>query len=434
MNTDELVSSEGTVKLSSSRVRTKAVPNIMCTMALIAIGCTPYLDYNVSNAVKLFLFILWLLSTAFIHVFTGREKGFNIVVGFSIFLALQLLYSIIGVSRELVFFLANCHIYVIPVSIVYIYHYYNPREIKFLWIFLVIIFGVNLLDNIWMGMTQGEMVFRNTEERLATNAGSTSFVVGSTLLIPILYIATRKSQKRKTKIYLSLYTIALLYYISFLNTRATSLIVFLFIVLGYFLIEISREKPLSRTHLLFRLILILICVLFFASSVLNFFLDVFSDNVRMLSRIEDLSYIMSEGDLSQLDEGSLYIRSILWMASINTFFGSFHNFLFGVGEVAMEMDVYSLLSHGVGNHSEFFDLAARYGIVGVLIFYYIIKNTWRFFVGLTKDEKMKNYLYVFLLGVLFMGFVNGLTKALTTMLIIYFMLALTVILIEKKEI
>ena len=167
---------------------------------------------------------------------------------------------------------------------------------------------------------------------------------------------------------------------------------------------------------------------------LNLFADVFSENMRMMSRIEDLAFVADSGSTGDLDEGSLYTRSILWMASINTFVSSVQNFLFGVGESVYETDVYSLLAKGVGNHSEFFDMAARYGVIGIIIYYFIIKNSVRFFSLLTKDEKIKDYMFIIFIGIMLFGIVNNLSKGVTTFIMIYLIFPITIELLNKKAI
>ena len=184
------------------RVRAMAWPNILCTMALITIGCTPYLGYNVSNLLKLIIAIFWLLSTFLLHPFTGKEKGFAIVIGFSVYLVLQLLYSLFGISREMAFFLARLHIYIIPMATVYMARYYNICEIKLLWLFFLLVFAVNLVSNIFIGLTQGENAFRVTDDTVNTNAGSTAFVVGCMLLIPALWIVLRSCKSKTLKVML----------------------------------------------------------------------------------------------------------------------------------------------------------------------------------------------------------------------------------------
>lgn len=416
------------------RVRGAALPNILCMMALIAIGCTPYLGYNVSNAVKLVLAILWVLSTFVLHSFSSKERGFQIVVFFSVYLILQLLYSLIGVSRELPFFLARFHIYVIPMAMVYIASHYNIREIKLLWQFFLVVFGLNLADNIFIGLTQGEYAFRVTEDTVNTNAGSTAFVVGCMLLIPILWMVFRSCSGRIQKCLVLLFIAALAYYILFLNTRATALVILTVIILGFLLIELSKKKRLTKGKLVVRMLIVVGLAALMMGPIFSMLSDAFSENMRMMSRIEDLSFVMENGDANQLDEGSLATRIILWTASINTFFSSIPHFLFGVGESVIETDVFSLLAHGVGNHSEFFDLAARYGLLGIVIYYYIIKNTYNFMNGLSVDVRVKDYILSFLIGVMLFGFANNLSNNLTTMLLIYFMLPMTIILINNKAI
>ena len=428
MNASNTTIKEGT------RVRAVVWPNLLCMMLLIAIGCTPYLGYNVSNFFKLLIAIFWVFTTFILHSFTGKEFGFSIVAGFLFYFVLQLLYSMIGVSREILFFLARFHIYLIPIALVYIYNYYNIHEIRTLWLFFMSVFALNVASNIIIGITQGELAFRPTDDTVNTNAGSTSFVVGCMLFIPVLWVVVRNSAGKILKLFSILFIVALAYYILFLNTRATALIILMVIILGFLLIELSREKQLTKRKLVFRMIIVAGLAALLMKPIIAILSNAFADNLRMLSRIEDLSFVMEQGDVEQLDEGSLYTRSLLWTASISTFLSSVPHFLFGVGESVIETDVWSLLAHGVGNHSEFFDLAARYGMIGIFTYYYIIKNTYRLMNTLSDNERIREYLFVLLLGVMLFGFANNLSNNLTTMVLIYFALPTTLILINRKAI
>ena len=84
--------------------------------------------------------------------------------------------------------------------------------------------------------------------------------------------------------------------------------------------------------------------------------------------------------------------------------------------------------------SELFDLAARYGLLGIIIYYYIFKNTYQFMNTLTNDTRLSAFLFVLLIGVMLFGFANNLSNNLTTMLMIYFMLPITLVLINCNEI
>ena len=413
-------------------IRTAALPNIVFTMALIAIGFTPYIGYNLSNEAKLVLFVLWALSTLLLHPFTGKECGFKIVVCFAIYLTLQIIYSVIGVSREIVYFLARCHIYVVPVALVYIISYYNTREIKLLWNFAITIFLFNLLDNIRIGLTGGTYAFRVTEDTVNTNAGGTAFVVGCMLLLPIFWIVYRKCHEKTLKVLSLLLIAACAYYVLFLNVRTIAFIVLIIIAIGYLMIELGKNKKLTRGKMLLRMGVVVVAVLLLIEPILNLLSVVFSDNIRMVSRIDDMAYVVASGSTESLEDGSLYTRSILWMASINTFVSSVPHFLFGVGESVVETDVFSLLAKGVGNHSEFFDMAARYGIIGIVIYFFIVKNSISFFSTLTKDEKTREYMFIIFLGIMFFGFVNNLSKNVTIFIVIYLVFPLTVVLLNRK--
>jgi len=415
-----------------NRIRPASLPNISCTLGLVVIGYTPYLTKNVSNELKLMLFFLWIISTFFLHPFNGKENGFIVVRWVLLLIVVKLLYCTFGLSANILAPIAGLHIWVVPVAMVYIYNYYSVNEIKLLWLVIISIFFVNLISNIQIGISGGELAFRRIDNE-QTNAGSTAFVVGCMLLIPTMWIVFRFCYNRWIKILSFLMMASAGYYIIFLNTRATALLVLLFIVAGFIMQFYEEGKKLDITYFLIRMFLLGVVAFIIITPLINILSDFFSQNNRMLIRLNDMIYVCEGGNIEELGEGSLYARSMLWMTSINTFLDSLPNFLWGIGENLVERDFYSLLRQGVGAHSEFFDLAARYGLIGIYIYYHILKYSFVFIISLARDSAIKNYFAFILVGVMFMGFVNNITDTLTTVLSVFMLIPLSGIMLNYNK-
>jgi hypothetical protein len=416
------------------RIRPAVWPNIMCTIGLVAIGCTPYLSKNASNELKLMLFVLWVGSTLLLHPFKGTEKGFRIAKWISLLVGLKLIYCLVGLSANILAPIAGLYIWVVPIAMVYICNYYNTNEIKLLWLSFLAIFAINLINNIQIGIIGGESAFRKTEENLTTNAGSTPFVVGCMLLIPTMWIVFRYGNVKWIKYLAIIFIAGAGYYIVFLNTRATAILILIFILIGFVMQVYGREKKLDLKLFFIRMLLLGIIIFCIMAPLINLLSEFFSQSHRMLTRLNDISYVLEGGNTNELGEGSLYARSMLWMTSINTFLGSLPNFLWGIGENLVESDFYSLLRQGVGGHSEFFDLAARYGVIGIFIYYHILKYSYIFIISLIGDSIIKNLFSFILVGILFMGFVNNISNNLTTILFVYLLVPLSGVLLNYKKI
>ena len=416
------------------RIRPAVWPNIMCTIGLVAIGCTPYLSKNASNELKLMLFVLWVGSTLLLHPFKGTEKGFRIAKWISLLVGLKLIYCLVGLSANILAPIAGLYIWVVPIAMVYICNYYNTNEIKLLWLIFLAIFAINLINNIQIGIIGGESAFRKTEENLTTNAGSTPFVVGCMLLIPTMWIVFRYGNVKWIKYLAIIFIAGAGYYIVFLNTRATAILILIFILIGFVMQVYGREKKLDLKLFFIRMLLLGIIIFCIMAPLINLLSEFFSQSHRMLTRLNDISYVLEGGNTNELGEGSLYARSMLWMTSINTFLGSLPNFLWGIGENLVESDFYSLLRQGVGGHSEFFDLAARYGVIGIFIYYHILKNSYIFIISLIGDSIIKNLFSFILVGILLMGFVNNISNNLTTILFVYLLVPLSGVLLNYKKI
>ena len=143
------------------------------------------------------------------------------------------------------------------------------------------------------------------------------------------------------------------------------------------------------------------------------------DNSRVGSR---LLIFTEEGD-TYGNANSINSRMDLWLVSLRTWTNSIPSFIFGIGD-HVRNDTISTEASGIGNHSDFFDILAKYGIIGGVILYNILKNLFVYTKGqVTRKQYLK--VLVFFCLILVFGFTKKIVlPSISIMLFIFFPLCI----------
>ena len=134
------------------------------------------------------------------------------------------------------------------------------------------------------------------------------------------------------------------------------------------------------------------------------------DNIqseRLAERFNDLLDLKkSGGDTNKVSDGSLSSRIALAQTSLNSFFSSPISILIGIGDHTTSFGG-DLIKSGVGGHSEFIDVLARYGLLGAVVFYKIMKNYYLTLKRLTTSRSILKYINVIFFIIILTGFLNN---------------------------
>lgn len=419
------------VNPSRAGIRLSVLVNMVALLAIIAIGIIPALNKTIINAYRLVFFLLWLFSIGPIKRTSFKRLEQNIIIWWCLYLVLQLNYSILGLSTDFIYFIGKTHIYMIPIAMIIVTKFYSPKEMKLLWVATFFIFLVCLLQNVLIGLRGGIDIY--SEDEKESNVGTTAFVVICLYAIVSCWLIYKQSRNKKHRIICLSVLIVSAFHMIFQNNRATTTIVLFLIALGivftsYFKKKLSVKKIVIWSVLIILLITPLLPSLFQSLSAL------FSDVARLSSRLDDLAILASSGDIGDLDNGgSLFHRFMLWLTSINTFFSSVSNFFFGIGEIRYDDDFNFRLNCGVGFHSEFFDLAARYGILGLFIFYFALKCTFRYLLNLCENEEVRNIIYIAIISMIFQMFINNMFNNVGAIIMPLIFLPVSIVLLKYKQ-
>ena len=155
--------------------------------------------------------------------------------------------------------------------------------------------------------------------------------------------------------------------------------------------------------------MVVITIVFF---ILYLVVDIYSDEIvdYILSNIKNrrlairlIALVDAGNEEAEIGVSTVEGRTRLWMLSMNTWLDNPVNFLFGIGDHSPS---YRVNGMGIGYHSDFFDVPARYGLIGLFLMYKILRIGVRqilFFFD--KEYHLQIYIII---GVFFMfGFTKG---------------------------
>lgn len=412
--------------------------NMIMVVLMAIIVITPYLSRTVPSIIRLLLFIIWTIDV-FSHSRNNSilTEGFGLARWLIILLCWQFILSLVGYSSlKPTNIIMRIPVYCIPIIGMYSVNHYSYREIKTLFSLLLIIVLVNLIDNVRLEIISPGFfdAFKRSDESFAvTNGGSTSFVCSILAVIPILYLRyTNININIKTKkIYYLVYMVLSVYYIIFINSRATVLFILIFyIIMLMFERRTARFEGGRGIRSFFLIFLLIIIIIAFIPS-LEFLARILPD--RLSFRILDVVDSINSRQIDDSGEGSLYSRWYLATISINTWLSSPMHIIMGKGEdVALSGSFVDLVRLGIGQHSEFADFLAKYGLIGAFLLYKSLSSMIKYILSLCNDYLMKREVLVMLLGFLLMSIFNNslIDNYLTVLFII---LPLSIIVTQKEK-
>lgn len=427
-----------TITSKKGNVRLLVLINIVATVLVIAFEMTPILERTASNFVRLPLWGAWVVS-AFVVPKIGKSLfNYKFLGWWFLYVAWIGFMFLIGHSNESIReYISRMPLYSIPIMLIISVKYYRPDEMKLLWLAILAIFLYSLVDNMIFGMAEPEIYNRmhefDRDSTWATNAGGTTHIVQCLFMCPIFWYISQNTEHRLVTLLAIGYLAATSYYMMFINNRTTSLLIWLYMAGMFFLSMRRKYQYKSMWSLVKSSLVMLVVVAIFAAPLFELLISVFSESERMSNRLNELLVFSGTQTIDASNEESLYARYILWMTSITTFFSSIPNLLIGVGEDVHQGDIFGLIRCGVGYHSEFFDLAAKYGIIGIILVYNSLKYLFNFIRGLCGTDKERTMLNIFLIGFIIYSFLNNTFRE-STFFVAFIFMPLTIMMIRYKKI
>ena len=350
---------------------------------------------------KIIIVLLWLLSICYFLVSNKRKASpkLKVMLLWGVgYIAIGFLYSILGISsgkivRDMLFSL-----FLFPIMfLVLMDTKLSSHNVKLLFHVIAFIVALNILDNIRLSYLYPYIALMSQEvleEQGLTglNAGGAPFIAMAVFYLAIVMTAFFSSTEKYEKILFLLYAFIAFWFIVFCSFKASNAI--------YAMLTVAVMLLLDRIRKINTAIIILLIsgffLLLFLDPILHLIVDII-DNQRVGTRL----LVFADEDIDSANANSINSRMDLWLVSLHTWIDNPVNFVLGIGEHSRHDYIMGTAESGVGNHSEFFDILAKYGILGGVILYNILKKLFDFSKQMVSGRLYLKVLIFFALIILF---------------------------------
>lgn len=373
---------------------------------------TPYLSRNGHPTILVAMLMVW-FSTALISMgsYTVNTRALSGVI---LWLALILIYRIVGYSTCA---WGNLYVQIIYWLIFIMYLFYHDRgDTKFLNTLaniLMLAMAVNIASNIKLCIDTPDIsTVINTiygDKYLKTNAGATAFSYLTALYIMGLHAKIRQPEtKRGMKTLCILFIAGSLFYIVLAGRGTTTILLFLYFVMST--INGFADGRKNKQIIVVLMGAAIVAAVYFSLPLIVDSLSSAFPESRPVGKISEACDILYGKELSSQGSGSSRIE--LSTLSLKTWTKDAQTILVGIGDHRSKTlsGNYNL---GIGNHSEFFDLFARYGLIGAILFGGL------FYSSIRKKKPMSDGNFILIINLFAYGFINSITKYPSMAVMIY---------------
>ena len=393
-------------------IRVVYLLNMLPIIGLMAFYYTRYIEGTYSFVIPLGLTFVWML----LSLMSGKVKGLllnRISVWWLVYYFLYVLMVIVGFSStNLNFVISRTPLYLIPAMGYFVIKHYNRKEKIILIAAFFVVFLANLGYNIFLGL-QFPNIFEeqaSTEESISfgilMNVADTFFIEICYMLIGAMVMTALVIKQKVWRIMCLMFVMTMAYYMLFQNTRGTAILLLIVeligIILAYF--EPTRQGN-KRPYYLFSGAMLFILALVVFIPLMSWLMEHLQSE-RLAERLNDLvDFRTSGGNINSVDEGSFTARILLARTSLNTFFSSPISILIGIGDHTQSFGG-DLIKSGIGNHSEFIDVLARFGLIGAFVFWKIMGCYYKMLKMLSSHRKVLKYVNVLFWIIVLSGILN----------------------------
>lgn len=251
-------------------------------------------------------------------------------------------------------------------------------QLKAAFYIIMIIALANIVDNIYIGILYPSLI--NTQmsfdegELAAINWGSSSFYVFTLFFFNVCYFVFLNTKVKIEKIIMFVAIgITMIYIIGFCGKGSVVLFMLLSLIFQYYAKRTKNTRAFISV-LITLVVLYLIIIGLFREEIVNLVIY-YSPNERVATRL--IGLIDENNEYANLS--SLERREELYLLSIKTWLANVRNFFLGIGD---HRAINMLETIGIGQHSDFLDNLARYGLLGAIVLFFILKKMFSFILSL----------------------------------------------------
>ena len=354
---------------------------VICVCVMIVFALIPFLSRNGSLALQFVSMVLAPLLVAKSYLSINNSERSTLIL-LALYISIETLYKLIGIST------ATVDYYFTTVKFFWFYViFFHLKEMLTFRQRLVIII-VSLMCFIYTTITND--VYAKTYDHYISmyqrvsdsNAANTSYSSMTMLLAGCFYAKLFDQSNKLLKILYLAGIILCGYYMIFIAERGAAFFLSLTLL---FLITINvKELRVSRIVSISTLLILLF--LFIEIGGINVIVVNLSQVLpdRLVERLLWADNVINTGQVIS-ESGTLSSRFNLTLVSLKTFFSSVDNFVLGVGDHRDSLEV-------IGNHNQWIDAFARYGIFGgillSLVIYKIFDNEKKYYLDSNYHKRI----------------------------------------------
>lgn len=333
----------------------------------------------------------------------------SLVLAVYLYLLMCIVYRLLGISSiapgalaiHLFFFISILIMLQLP-------NLTTERQNNRMAIIMIIVILFNVLDNIRLCLTYPELyvlVNRDMEsvgENL--NIGGSKFYNALFFFFTICFFFFMNSRNKRNRIIM---LVGVLLTAAFILAFCLKASVIVFTFLSAFLLFFAKKAKNTKSFILRIFIPAMIAyglVSIFSDLIIELITNTFSSD-RLAQRL----ILLIDSDSPDATRGAATVeaRENLWLMSINTWTDNIVNFIFGIGDHRADWAAGQTAAEtGIGQHSDFLDSLARYGLLGSLIILQILILSFKYLLSYFEEKYRLQVLVIIILFVLF-----GFTKA-----------------------
>lgn len=372
---------------------------VILTIIVSVCHLTPliYDGYKILTIASWILFILYYMAS---NKYGASKYAKGLLTVGILFIIQGVIYSIFGISSGKIMRDMIYSLFIFPIMcLVLIDAKITYNNARLLFHVIAFVAAANIVDNIRLSYIY-PYICMMSEELLeqygltGLNVGGSPFISMAGFYLIIVMMAFLKSTNKIEKILFGIYSVIAFWFIVFCSFKASSVIYAMISVMALLVLNKSRNPKGA----LVKIGIAFLVLSLFITPLIHFLVDTIGD-----SRIGSRLLVFADDSEIDSNSNSVESRMELWMVSIKTWLSGPSNFIFGIGDHKTADIVGATTATGIGNHSDFFDVLARYGLIGGFFMYLIIKKLYDYFIS-TIEERERMHILVFFVILILFGF------------------------------
>lgn len=385
-------------------------------LLLTVLTATPIL-YN-----TIYILFLWLLFLCFFGMpwKDKTNKTLKRIWSYSVvYMFISLFYVMIGISQVKMGYCFASFTYFFPIlGLMAVDSHLNFSQVKLLFYAVVLIIALNILDSIRISILNPGVLYQSLNDgfeligETKQNVGGAMFVNMVLFYINLMMIAIYNTAKKGERLFFVICLVIAVIFIVGFSLKASAVLLAVVSILAQI---IAHKGQKNMRAIIITGVALLSLIVLFRDEIIFLIIDIVGSD-RLASRL--LLFVSDSNSMSSGDDSSLTARIDLWIVSLETWLSSPISFLFGIGD-RNPHDFSSFAASGIGYHSDFTDVFARYGLIGAYIFFKTLVLLYKY-LKLRYGSEFYYEILVYFILIILMGvtkrFVSG-EPALTIMFV-----------------